>query len=60
MSVAVDTCNWLAGKGGIANRVEEAEMEVTFRGLVRSLLEDMECNAMTWMQDSDESIIGGL
>ena len=53
MSVAVDKYNWLAGKEGITNIVEEAEMEVTFRGHARSLLEDMECSAITWMQDSD-------
>ena len=50
MSIAVDKYNWLAGQEGIANRVEEAEMEITFRGQVRSLLEDMECSARTWMQ----------
>ena len=66
MSVAVKKYNWLAGQEGISNRMEEAEMEITFRGHVRSLLEDMECNAMTWMQGSDgqwrviENMVGRL
>ena len=66
MSIAVDKYNWLAGQEGIANRVEEAEMEITFRGHVRSLLEDMESSAMTWMQGNDgqwrvmENMIGRL
>ena len=41
MSIAVDKYNWLAGQEEIANRVEEAEMEITFRGHVRYLLEDI-------------------
>ena len=66
MSIAVDKYNWLAGQEGIANRVDEAEMEITFRGHLRCLLEDMECSAMTWMQGSDgqwrvaENMIGML
>ena len=66
MSIAVEKYNWLTGQEGISNRVEEAEMEITFRGHVRSLLEDMECNAMTWMQGSDgqwrvtENMVGRL
>ena len=66
MSVAVEKYNWLAAQEGIPNRIEEAEMEVTFRGHVRSLLEDMECSAMTWMQGSDgqwrvvENMVGRL
>ena len=66
MSVAVKTYNWLAGQEGIPNGLEEAEMEVTFRGHVRSLLEDMECSTMTWMQGSDgqwrvvENMVGRL
>ena len=66
MSVAVEKYNWLAAQEGIPNKMEEAEMEVTFRGHVRSLLEDMECSAMTWMQGSDgqwrviENMVGRL
>ena len=66
MSVAVEKYNRQAGQEGIPNRMEEAEMEVTFRGHVRSLLEDMECSAMTWMQGSDgqwrvvENMVGRL
>ena len=53
MSVAVEKYSWLAGQEEISNRMEEAEMEITFRGHVRSLLEDMECSVMTWIQGSD-------
>ena len=41
-------------------------MEVTFTGHVQSLLEAVECSAMTWMQDNDgqwrvtENMVGGL
>ena len=65
MSVTVEKCDWLAGKEGVPNRMED-EMEVTFTGHVRSLLENMECSAMTWMQGSDgqwrvvENMVGGL
>ena len=53
MSAAMEKYNWPAGQEGISNRMEEAEMEPTFRGHMRSLLEDMECSAMPWMQGSD-------
>jgi hypothetical protein len=66
MSVAVEKYNRLAGQEGISNRMEEAEMDITPRGHARSLLEDMECSAMTWMQNSDgrwrviENMVGRL